>query len=67
MAQHEWFLILGAFSVAVALISTLTGRCLTRRRGIVRRADDPYAFWQIVVFCYLSGLLCLGLFFFTSN
>jgi hypothetical protein len=67
MAQRDWFLILAAFSMVMGLISTLTGRILVRGRGIVRRTEDAYAFWQMVILCYLGGLLCVGLFLFTSN
>jgi hypothetical protein len=67
MARHHIFLILGAVLMVMALISTLTGRCLVKYEGIVNRAKDPKTFWQNVAFYYLLGLICLGLYLYTAN
>jgi hypothetical protein len=53
--------------MAMALIFTLTGRCLVKYQGIINRAKDPKTFWQNVAVYYLLGLLCLGLYLYTAN
>jgi hypothetical protein len=67
MARHHTFLMLGTVLVAVALIFTLTGRCLVKYKGIISRAKDPKGFWQGVAEYYLLGLLFLGLYLYTAN
>ncbi len=67
MARHHTFLILGAVLMVLALIFTLTGRCLVKYQGIIDRAKDPRTFWQSVAVYYLLGLLCLGLYLHTDN
>jgi heme/copper-type cytochrome/quinol oxidase subunit 2 len=67
MARHQTFLILGTVLMVMALISTLTGRCLVKYRGIIGRAERPKAFRQNVTLCYLLGLLSLGLYLYTAN
>jgi len=51
----------------MALIFTLTGRCLVKYQGIINRAKDPKEFWQSVAMYYLFGLLCLGLYLYTAK
>jgi hypothetical protein len=53
--------------MAMALIFTLTGRCLVKYQGIINRAKDPKEFWQSVAMYYLFGLLCLGLYLYTAK
>jgi ABC-type microcin C transport system permease subunit YejB len=60
-------LILGTVLMAMALIFTLTGRCLVKYQGIVNRDKDPKTFWQNVAVYYLLGLLFLGLYLYTAN
>jgi len=67
MARHHVFLILGIVLMVMALIFTLTGRCLVKYRGIIYRADDPKTFWQNIALYCLLGLLCLGLYLYTVN
>jgi hypothetical protein len=67
MARHHTSLILGTVLMVMALIFTLTGRCLVKYQGIISRADDPKTFWQNVALYYLLGLLCLGLYLYTAN
>jgi hypothetical protein len=42
--------------MAVALISTLTGRCFVMYREIVSRAEGPKTFWQTIAMNCLLGL-----------
>jgi hypothetical protein len=51
----------------MALIFTLTGRCLVKYEGIINRAEDPKTFWQNIALYCLLGLLCLGLYLYTVN
>jgi hypothetical protein len=67
MARHHTFLILGTVLMVMALIFTLTGRCLVKYQGIINRAKDRKTFWQHVAVYYLPGLLCLGLYLYTAN
>ena len=67
MARHHTFLILGTVLLVMALIFTLTGRCLVKDQGIINRAKDPKTFWQNVAVYYLLSLLCLGLYLYTAN
>jgi hypothetical protein len=67
MARHHTFLILGIVVVVMALIFTLTGRCLVKYQGIIDRANNPKEFWQNVALYYLLGLFCLGLYLYTAN
>jgi len=67
MARHHMALILGTVLMAMALIFTLTGRCLVKYQGIVNRDKDPKTFWQNVAVYYLLGLLFLGLYLYTAN
>jgi hypothetical protein len=67
MARHHVSLIMGIVLMSMALIFTLTGKCLTKYKGIVSRADAPKTYWQnIATYCVL-GLLCLGLYVYTFN
>jgi hypothetical protein len=66
MARHHVSLILGIVLMVMALIFTLTGRCLVKYQGIISRAEDPKTFWQnIAVYCLL-GLFFLGLYLYTD-
>ena len=67
MARQHTFLILGTVLIVLALIFTLTGRCLVKYEGIIHRVKDPKTFWQNVALYYLLGLLCLGLYLYTAN
>ena len=67
MARHDTFLFLGTGLMVLALIFTLTGRCLVKYQGILNRAEDPKTFWQNVAVYYALGLLCLGLYLYTAN
>lgn len=67
MARHDIFLILGSILLIMALISTLTGRCLVKYRGIVSRADHPKMFWQTIALYSLLGLFSLGLYLYTAS
>ena len=67
MARQHTFLILGTVLMVMALIFTLTGRCLVKYEGIIHRAKGPKTFWQNVALYYLLGLLCLGLYLYTAN
>ena len=67
MARHHTFLILGTVLMVMALIFTLTGECLVKYQGIIKRAEDPKTFWRSVAVYYLLGLLCLGLYLYTAN
>ena len=67
MARHHTFLILGTVLMVMALIFTLSGRCLVKYRGIINRDKDPKKFWQNVAVYYLFGLLSLGLYWYTAN
>ena len=59
------FLILGAVLMVMVLIFTLTGRCPTRYRWNVSRAEDPKMYWQSIGIYSLLGLSCLGLYVYT--
>jgi hypothetical protein len=67
MARHHTSLILGTVLVVMALIFTLTGKCLVKNQGIINRAEDSKTFWQTVAVYYLLGLLFLGLYLYTAN
>jgi len=67
MARQHTLLILGTVLMVMALIFTLTGKCLVRYQGIINRAEDPKAFWQSVAVYYLLSLLCLGLYLYAAN
>lgn len=67
MARHNTFLLLGTVLMGLALISSLTGVCLVKYKGIVYRAKDPKTFWQNVALYCLLGLLCLGLYMYTAD
>ena len=67
MARHHVSLILGIVLMVMALISTLTGRCLVKYRGIVSRADEPKTFWQTIALDCLLGLFFLGLYLYTAQ
>jgi heme/copper-type cytochrome/quinol oxidase subunit 2 len=67
MARHHTFLFLGTVLMVMALISTLTGRCLVKYQGIINRAEDPRTFCQNVALHYLLSLLSLGLYLYTAN
>jgi hypothetical protein len=67
MARHHVFLVMGSVLMAMTLIFTLTGQCLVKYQGIVSRAEDPKGFWQGVATYFVLGLVCLGLFLYTSN
>jgi len=67
MARHQTALILGIVLIAMALIFTLSGRCLVKGQGIIYRDEDPGTFWQsIAVYCLLS-LCFFGLYLYTLN
>jgi|CZKD01.1.fsa_nt_gi hypothetical protein len=66
MARHHTSLILGIVLMGMALIFTLTGRCLVKYRGIVKRAEDPKTFWQNIALYCLLGLFFLGLYLYTA-
>jgi hypothetical protein len=67
VARHNIELILGIVLFGLALISTLTGKCLVKFQGIVDRYKDPKTFWQNVAVYYLLGLLCFGFYLYTAN
>jgi hypothetical protein len=67
MARQQTFLILGTVRMVMALISTLTGRCLVKYLWIIGRAEGPKAFRQNVTLYSLLGLLSLGLYLYTAN
>jgi hypothetical protein len=67
MARHHIDLVLGVVLMAVALISTLTGRCFVMYREIVSRAEGPKTFWQTIAMNCLLGLFFLGLYLYTLN
>lgn len=50
----------------MALIFTLTGKSVMKYGGIVRRAEDPKAFWQDIALLCLLGLCFVGLYLYTS-
>jgi len=52
--------LLGGFCVIVAVLSTCTGKALTRGQGLVSRAEDPKTFWWIVSIWYIGGILLIG-------
>jgi hypothetical protein len=67
IARHNIFLILGTALFGLAVISTLTGICLDKYRGIIDRTKDPKMFWQNVAAYYLIGILFFGLYLYTAN
>ncbi len=67
MARHHVSLIMGIVLMGGVLLSILTGYSLTRYRGIVSRAEDPKMFWETVVTYGVLGLVCFGLYLYTSN
>jgi hypothetical protein len=51
----------------MALIFTLTGRCLVKNQAIINRAEGSKTFWQAVAADCLLGFLFLGLYLYTAN
>jgi hypothetical protein len=56
------FLILGAISFFVGVISTYTGETWARFGHIVYRAKEPSEFWWIVAIYYVGGVCFIGYF-----
>jgi hypothetical protein len=48
----------------VAVLSTCSGKALTRGQGLVSRAEDPKTFWWVVAMWYIGGILFIGDFLF---
>jgi hypothetical protein len=67
MARHDVFLILGLVLIVLALIFTLTGRCIVKYQGIVCRSEDPKTFWQNIAMYGVLGLISLGFYLYTLN
>jgi hypothetical protein len=67
MARHHVFLVMGTVLMAMVLFFTLTGRCLVKYRGIVSRAEDPKEFWENIAVYSVLGLVCFGLYLYTST
>lgn len=67
MARHHVFLVLGIVFMAMALISTLTGKTLVKYRGIVSRVEDPKGFREGVITDCVIGLVCFGFFLYTAS
>jgi hypothetical protein len=59
-----FYLILGVVSLCVGLVSTCTGVAWARFGRIIYRAEQPKAFWEDVVSCYLIGACFIGYFLF---
>ena len=50
----------GVICLLVAVISTYTGKALTRGQGLVYRAEDPKTFWWLVAFWSIFGLILIA-------
>jgi hypothetical protein len=58
------FLILGAISFFVGMISTFTGETWARFGHVVYRAKEPNEFWWIVAIYYVAAVYFIGYFFY---
>jgi hypothetical protein len=60
------FLLLGGICLVVAVVSTCSGKALTRGQGFVARAEEPGTFWWLVAMWYIGGILLIGSFFYKN-
>jgi hypothetical protein len=58
----NFYLILGIIFLAAGVVSTCTGEVWGRFGSVVYRAEEPEAFWEDVIGCYLIGVGCIGYF-----
>jgi hypothetical protein len=59
--KSRGWLIVGGFSLLLAVIGTFTGETLVRFHGVVRRIDDPKGFWWDVALYYFFGAIFIAL------
>jgi hypothetical protein len=57
-----YYLLFSAPFLVYAVISTYTGKTLTRFGNRVYRAEEPSEFWWNVALYYLGGILFIGVF-----
>ena len=48
--------------LAAAVVSTLTGKTISRSRGWVFRAKDPSDFWGCVAIYYVAAIVGIGIY-----
>ena len=56
------YLIIGVVFIGGALVSTCTGKSLSRTGGLVCRDKNPIEFWGTVSIYYLAGAIFLAAF-----
>jgi len=57
-----YYLILGIISLSVGVVSTCTGVTWACFGRVIYRAEQPKAFWEDVIACYLIGVCFIGYF-----
>jgi H+/Cl- antiporter ClcA len=62
-----FFLFIGAICLIVSVIYAVSGKVLTRFRGVIFRDEEPNRFWRAVVMCFLGGLLFIGLYLYQNS
>lgn len=64
--QHQ-FLLMGIILLIFVAACTLIGETLEPRRAFVYRAEEPRRFWWNIVFYFLAGLICIGVYLFQNS
>ena len=60
-------LLVGLLFLFGGVIPTFTGKALTQGKGLVYRAENPNAFWAVVVTNYLCDIGLIGYYFFNFD
>jgi len=61
------FLILSAFFLSLAVVSTYIGKTWARFGVVVFRAEEPRQFWEVVAVYYLGSVWFIGYFLYKAH
>ena len=56
------FLLVGVFSLFMAVVGTLTGKTVGRIGRVIYRTKEPKVFWEAIGTYYVIGLCFIGYF-----
>jgi len=59
-------LVIGIFSLLMAVIGTYSGETPARFAGVIRRTERPKKFWMQIITLYLLAACCIGYFLYNT-